>query len=90
MRLRARRTKCGAVKPYHMRMHAFGINRVAAELARHITDGVCNRLLQQSFAPWFSITTGFMPPLSGLRCFSTVRSHVTSFLALRSVWFQSA
>ena len=40
------RSKRRAMKPYHMRVHAFGVNRVAADLAGHIARRVCNRLLQ--------------------------------------------
>jgi len=40
------RSKRRAMKAYHMRVHAFGVNRVAADLAGHIARRVCNRLRQ--------------------------------------------
>ena len=49
------------MKPDHVRVHASGVNRVAAKLARHSPDGLCNRLLQQwcSFRPLASLA--FVP-----------------------------
>jgi len=43
--LRAWGAECGAVKPHHVKVQAFRVNRMAANLAGHGTDRVGNRLL---------------------------------------------
>ena len=42
--------ECAAMKPYHVKVQAFGVHRVAAELARHSASPVGNRLFQQGFS----------------------------------------
>jgi len=51
------------MKPYHVKVHAFGVDRVTAELARHRDGRVCNRLLQQRFGSLLSPVLGFMSGL---------------------------
>jgi len=42
--------ECDSMIPYQVKVHAFGVHRVAAELARHSAGRVCNRLFQPGFS----------------------------------------
>ena len=59
------------MKPNHMRVHAFGIYQMSADLAGHVTSQIGNRLLQQGLCSSLSATPGFMPDLLAFRLFPT-------------------
>jgi hypothetical protein len=42
--------ECDSMKPHHVKVQAFGVHRVAAELARHSASRVGNRLFQQGLS----------------------------------------
>lgn len=50
----------GAVKPNHVKVEAFRVNRVAAELAGDSADRISNRLLDQGFGSSLAGSAGFM------------------------------
>ena len=52
--------ECGAVKPYHVKVQAFRVNRVATNPAGHSADRLGNRLLYQWFGSLLSSSRGFM------------------------------
>jgi hypothetical protein len=53
----------GAVKPNHVKMQTFRVNRVAADLAGDTADRVGNRLLDQGFGSSLTGSAGFMAGL---------------------------
>lgn len=50
------------MKPHHVRMHAFAINHMPANLTRHIASQIGNRLFQQGFSSLCppAMSAGFM------------------------------
>jgi len=52
--------ECGTVKPYHVEVQAFRVNRVATNPAGHSADRLGNRLLYQWFGSLLSSSRGFM------------------------------
>lgn len=57
------------MKPNHVRVHAFRVNRMAANLAGHSADGLRYRLLQQWFTSSLPPTPGFMTGPLAFRSF---------------------
>ena len=61
------------MKPHHVRVHALGVNRVAADLAQDRAACVRKGLLDQWFSSWPNSTADLMTLGSAFRSFPTMR-----------------
>jgi hypothetical protein len=61
------------MEPDHVKVQAFGVHRVAAELARHSASRVGNRLFQQGLISLLFSTPHVMPGLLAFRPFAARR-----------------
>ena len=59
------------MKPNHMRVHAFGIYQMSADLAGHVASQIGNRLLQQGLSSSLSAPSAFTPDLLAFGLFPT-------------------
>jgi hypothetical protein len=61
------------MKPHHVRVHALGVNRVAANLAKHRAARICERLLDEWLSSWPSATPALILRPGAFRPFPTTR-----------------
>ena len=66
------------MKPHHVRVHALGVNRVAADLTEHRVAGIRNGLLDQRFGSGASATPAFVLRPRAFRAFPCMRPFFAS------------
>jgi hypothetical protein len=69
------RAECDAMTSHHVKMHAVGVHRVAADRARHAAGRFGNRLFQQGLRSLLLSTSGSWYDLLTLRPLSTPRTY---------------